>query len=1201
MEKNIAQKFIKNFGSGAFAALFSLVTFSPSAFAVPGDLDPAFGTGGKVTTGTGFFETVNSLALQSDGKIIAAGSSTSNFMGDVSGDLLVVRYTRAGVLDTTFGSAGKAFPPSGLMNDDACLAVAIQSDGKILAAGKRTINGTPRFLVVRFNADGSPDDGSGLDSTPGNSFGTGGAVTTLVGDNCVANAMVLQNDGKILVAGFSSTGGNRDFMLARYTTAGVLDSDFNNGAGFVTTNLTGNFDIATCIALQSDGNILLGGSAFSAGTNDDIALVRYTSSGGLDLAFGSGTGKVIRNLGPNDQASQIALQSDGRIVVAVRGTDFTVARFNTNGSLDDGTGSDSTPGDSFGVAGVRTTVFSQGASEAKALAVMGDNRIVLGGTVTVAVSNRDFAVARYTANGLLDTTFGNSGTLATAFATGTDDISRAIAIQADGQILAAGESIDAGVTDSDYALVRYDLLTLAPTLVQPAANISVTSSINVNFTLPEPAKNGTLKLGFGATQLTLAASEQTAGPHTFFFDAANPTSSPKIASGNAIADGIYNVTLNYQDLAGNPVASVVNQNVRVDTLAPIFTLPATITVEATSPAGAVVSYTASASDQGGSGVGTSSFSPASGSTFPVGTTVVGANAVDFAGNESSDEFSVIVRDTTAPQITAPNITATATSANGAVVNFTVNAQDIVDGTIAAQTVPASGSTFPIGKTTVNVTATDTRGNSSTSSFTLTVQGGAFDTVAPVVIVTSPTATTVAGTFNITGTVKENIALNTFSVSLNGTPLTLDAPLTFSPNAVLPWAVTGVTPENGPNVIIVDAVDFSGRITRVTRKVTFINTAIAGRAGTYNAVFMPVGTPSTASTALLNVKLGKTGTFSGSVQLSGVKIPLKGVIQSDGTARFLPNLALSLPLKKGTLTLGLLEFSITDAAGLAGNIVDAQDTIIASGSGRRAPYSSKAPVPLAFLNQPVSGTFTKGIYNIAFPSKPQPPLTAAQFPQGHCFASLKISRTGKVTYAGKLADGTKLAGSTLLRADGSALAFAQLYSKRGVFAGDLAFSDLPDSDVVGNGFVWIRPPQTTVRHYPAGWPGGLRVNAIGTKWAAPTSFDFSQGATNLATGNAGFLFRDGLISTPIVQPVNVDPGTFVATTVPATGAAYTISTNKNTGQFNGTFTHSDGKQPAFQGIILNKGGTRAGAGFFLSVPAPGSTGQAGLVILDPAGP
>jgi Ca2+-binding RTX toxin-like protein len=157
-----------------------------------------------------------------------------------------------------------------------------------------------------------------------------------------------------------------------------------------------------------------------------------------------------------------------------------------------------------------------------------------------------------------------------------------------------------------------------------------------------------------------------------------------------------------------------------DTTPPTLTVPGDITEEATSPNGAVVTFEVTAQDTVDGSVPVTC-TPASGSTFPIGDTVVECTATDAAGNTATASFMIIVQDTTAPVITVPgDITEEATSPNGAVVTFEVTAQDTVDGSVPVTCTPASGSTFPIDTTTVNCEATDAAGNTATASFTVTV-------------------------------------------------------------------------------------------------------------------------------------------------------------------------------------------------------------------------------------------------------------------------------------------------------------------------------------------------------------------------------------------------------------------------------------------------------------------------------------------------
>lgn len=200
------------------------------------------------------------------------------------------------------------------------------------------------------------------------------------------------------------------------------------------------------------------------------------------------------------------------------------------------------------------------------------------------------------------------------------------------------------------------------------------------------------------------------------------------ASGSLFPIGSTTVTCTATDAAGNEGSASFAVTVE-DTTAPSVTAPADVTAEATGPGGAPVTFgSASATDLvDGSVVPTCA--PASGSTFPLGSTTVTCTATDAAGNQGSASFSVTVVDTTAPAFAVMNnITTDATSLAGATVPFAASATDVVDGPVTVTCTPSSGSLFPVGTTSVSCSASDSRGNGATAGFTVTVRGpgGLFD-------------------------------------------------------------------------------------------------------------------------------------------------------------------------------------------------------------------------------------------------------------------------------------------------------------------------------------------------------------------------------------------------------------------------------------------------------------------------------------------
>ncbi len=293
------------------------------------------------------------------------------------------------------------------------------------------------------------------------SFGSGGIVVTDFNSiDDAAFAVAAQPDGKILAAGYVfSSASNYDFALVRYLPDGSLDPSFGTN-GKVATDFHGSTDVARAVALQPDGRIVVAGYALRLdGPAFDFALARYNADGSLDASFGVG-GKVATDFagaGGSEQAHALALQPDGKIVAAGWTSSAGVSGFALARYNADGsldTG--------FGAAGKVTTRFSGGFDRATAVLLQADGKIVATGTVSnsFTTTGEDFALARYNADGSLDATFGTDGRVVTDFSAGggifaNNDGATSAALQSDGKIIVAGASTHE-LTFLDFAMARYN-------------------------------------------------------------------------------------------------------------------------------------------------------------------------------------------------------------------------------------------------------------------------------------------------------------------------------------------------------------------------------------------------------------------------------------------------------------------------------------------------------------------------------------------------------------------------------------------------------------------------------------------------------------------------------------------------------------------------------------------------------------------------
>jgi len=433
---------------GATGIILTLFASVQMAQATDGDLDPTFGTGGMVTTDLNHSTDIANAVAVQTDGKLIVVGQTYK-NNDFSGeDFVVTRYNTDGTLDTTFGSGGR------VRTDFPGLAavpsaVVIQADGKIVVAG----GAFPLFTFAgNFQVVRYNSNGS-LDR----SFGNGGIVTTTFPEGSYAFDVALQPDGKIIAAGTVFVDFNpgemsdTDFALARYNSDGSLDTTFGNG-GMVTTDFFGNEDDAFSILIQPDGKIVAVGSANDPATFYDFAAARYLSNGTIDTTFGV-AGKVSTDFGDQnfDRARSAALQADGKIVAA----GFAISQ---NGGVQN-----------FAVArytsnGVLDTTFSRDGKtqidfgnccqSATKVLLQSDGKIITVGGSNGESSDDDFLLARLSPRGALDNTFGVGGEVRTSFGDLNGGANGA-ALQSDGKIVAVGFQATPSNQFSNFALARY--------------------------------------------------------------------------------------------------------------------------------------------------------------------------------------------------------------------------------------------------------------------------------------------------------------------------------------------------------------------------------------------------------------------------------------------------------------------------------------------------------------------------------------------------------------------------------------------------------------------------------------------------------------------------------------------------------------------------------------------------------------------------
>lgn len=522
-------------GGGVFNADAAAVTMTNSTAsdnsAVGGrplELDPSFDGDGRKTTpiGTGN-DAVRRVLVQLDGKYIVGGTSHNGS----NNDFALVRYNQDGSLDPSFSGDGKATVDLGSSNDDL-RAVALQADGKIVAAGTRISGSARDFAVVRFNADGSLD--SSFD-------GDGVVLTDFASSLDEGRSVAIQVDGKIVVAGYSLDNNKYSFALTRYLANGALDATFS-GDGKERTDVGASDAYADGVVIAPDGKIIAVGQSYN-GSNTDVAVVRYLPNGTRDVSF-SGDGRQISGFGSgDDETYSVVVDSAGGVIIGGHTNSgqakFLLARYAADGTFDA----------SWAVNGFAAVAISGTSQDfGRSLALQPDGRILIAGWST-DVGKQSFALMRFDSDGALDESFGVGGKVLTAIGAG-DDEGQSVAVASDGKIIVAGSSHNGN--NNDFAVVRY----IADSDHESAGdgggvfNAGTLTATNVTLSGNEAnsqgggihnASTGTVTLS-NATVMNnhvVGATSEELAPAVFTLTATLTTPAPSdLAAGDVTGDGI---------------------------------------------------------------------------------------------------------------------------------------------------------------------------------------------------------------------------------------------------------------------------------------------------------------------------------------------------------------------------------------------------------------------------------------------------------------------------------------------------------------------------------------------------------------------------------------------------------------------------------------------------------------------------------------
>lgn len=1061
------------------------------------------------------------MVPQADGKVLVGG--WFNSVGGVARQRLA-RINANGTLDT-------GFAPN---ISDSVFAIAVQADGKILVGGMfSTVDAVPRTHLARLHSDGS------LDTT----------FNPVIDEH--VRDIAVQADGKIIITGgFGTVQESERLRVARLLPNGTLDTSFNAACDGAEVR---------AISLRKDGKALIAGW--------------FSSAGGLPRG---GIAQLM-----NDPATEsLSITSSSRIQWMRGGSAPEVSEVRFDVSTDGGTNW-TTLGNATRITGgwEKTGLSLPSAGQIRARArIHSSHASSLIETVAVIVPvTAEIDVQQPAGTALVDGVSSIGFGSQPAF---TSSTAKAFVINNEGGAPLSISSVSlVGGQAAEFSLNASSMLTTVPS--------GGSTGFTVSFSpISGGAKSTTLRLvsndsDEGTFDVALTGTGISTSPGSIAFTSALTLVNEESGTANIAisrlggSDNAVSVRVNSVPVTASSADFGALVNVLVDFAAGETTKSVPVTILADSLSEANESFTLALSNPtGGAVVAT-----------PSSTTV---RIIDFI-------------DTTAPTaaITAPVsgasinegafvITGTAADNKGVQrVEYSLNGSAFTSATCSIATnglsatwsAPSPPEPMP-GSNSLVVRSFDTRNNSSalvTRNFNYMVQ-------RPLMVSLSGPANSGTLTAPFPGT--DSTKKVGYRYTISATARTGYVFNGWTANGV---NGTGITPAMLANSSLTFTHQEGLEITA-----NFIaNPFVTAITGNYSGIVWPSSTqpvpngsaPSHENTGHLTIAVTGTGSFTGTLKVDGLSLPVAGVFDNAGVARFGATKATSFTLMRASkpdLELSLqLDMNPLGSTEVTGTLVQRLRSLIkfvSVMSLSRHHYNG-----MSVKVSPVLAGTASQRYTLILPAMEDQftaYFTPADFPQGTGYATGTLSTAGAMVIAGRLADHTVFSASGSLSKTDQFSLFSTLYALKGCIAGTITVDpSLADSDLHTDGLLWFRPYQNT-QWYRFGWDEGLSVSCYGARYTPPPAALLPNlSAPDASLGNAAITFEAGLLPTSITRNVNLASGMAKA---PATDASFTTALTPSTGLFSGTFLHSDGTRPAYQGVLFQKTGVLAGGhGYFMS--------------------